>query len=78
MAQKTATEKTKTIMKRVLLNILQMLDPQSSFLAEIAANASTLKSVICILEARAQTLLEKQVATEPDKVPKHIVDRSKL
>jgi len=54
-------------MKQVLLNMLQMQETQITFLGQIAADISALKNVVRILDARAEPLLEKEMALERDR-----------
>jgi hypothetical protein len=54
-------------MKQVLLNMLQTLETQTTFLALIAADVAALKIVLCSLDGRAVKRLEEQTALVTDK-----------
>jgi hypothetical protein len=51
-------------MRQVLLSILKMQETQISLLGQVAADVSALKNVVRILDARAESLLEREVALE--------------
>lgn len=54
-------------MKQVLLNMLQTLETQTTFIAQIAADVAALKMAFCLLDAQAQPILEQQLALTSDK-----------
>jgi hypothetical protein len=59
--------------KRALTEILKTVMNQSRFVAQISADVSALKSVVCALGPEVRSALEEQMALERERI-KNITD----
>ena len=62
-------------MKQILINILQTLETQTNFLGQLAADVAALKMALFELDARAQSLFEKQAAITHGRIQQELDSR---